>query len=78
MNVPPFCSDVQPFALEGQVAESYSVKRRRGDISEKGSEERAEDDRRKRRRKRKGGRKTRLLKNRLTVIKKDKLCLTLR
>lgn len=37
MDVPSFCADVQPFALEGQVAESYSVKRkeRRGSKSEK-------------------------------------------
>lgn len=30
VDVPSFCADVQPFTLEGQVAESYSVKRRRG------------------------------------------------
>lgn len=30
MDVPSFCADVQPFTLEGQVAESYSVDRRRG------------------------------------------------
>lgn len=31
MDVPSFCADVQPFTLEGQVAESYSVERRRGE-----------------------------------------------
>lgn len=30
VDVPSFCADVQPFTLEGQVAESYSVDRRRG------------------------------------------------
>ena len=28
MDVPSFCADVQPFTLEGQVAERYSVKRK--------------------------------------------------
>lgn len=28
MDVPSFCADVQPLTLEGQVAESYSVKRK--------------------------------------------------
>lgn len=32
MDVPSFCADVQPFTLEGQVAESYSVKRRRHEL----------------------------------------------
>lgn len=29
VDVPPFCADVQPLTLEGQVAESYSVERER-------------------------------------------------
>lgn len=36
MNVPPFCADVQPLTLEGQVAEGYSVEgEKRRDSSEK-------------------------------------------